>query len=271
MREANSKQKIHHLNMAGEECGGPSGFNVLFIKNVPHILEKIFFFLDYESFKMCMDVNRLLNNLLKSESYRKKARAIFCTEISEDERRLHSASKYGRTDEVRRLLSSGMLEVDCLPLPYPCWTALYEAATLGHYEVVKLLVERGADRNKASAYGQLPTHVAAEEGHENVVRLFLDRGMDPDKADGYGMTALHWAACADHRNVAKVFLDAGARLDKVDNHGQTPLHYAAEYGSDDAYELLLESGADPNKADNHGNTPIDLLDVALLRHLPSAH
>ena len=57
--------------------------------HVPHILEKIFFFLDYDSFKECMEVNSMWNALLKSESYLKKGKALFHKEILEDVNRLY--------------------------------------------------------------------------------------------------------------------------------------------------------------------------------------
>ena len=51
---------------------GSSGFDKLFSMNVPHILEKIFFSLDYESYKKCLEVSYAWNKLLESESYQKK-------------------------------------------------------------------------------------------------------------------------------------------------------------------------------------------------------
>ena len=54
-----------------------SSFDTLFAKNVPHILEKIFLSLDYESFKACQRVNNSWNVLLTSASFIKKARTLF--------------------------------------------------------------------------------------------------------------------------------------------------------------------------------------------------
>ena len=45
-------------------------FDPLFSKNVPHILEKIFSALDYDSFLACHIVCKVWNNLLSLESYR---------------------------------------------------------------------------------------------------------------------------------------------------------------------------------------------------------
>ena len=64
----------------------PSNIDILFKKYVPHILEKIFFSLDYESYKRCIKVNSTWKNLLQSESYQRKAKALFHDQISEEER-----------------------------------------------------------------------------------------------------------------------------------------------------------------------------------------
>merc|ERR1712117_336105 len=149
--------------MASYGYEGLGDFEKLFAKSVPHLLEKIFFNLDYESFKTCMEVNSLWCNLLKSESYLKRARDIFQKEISHDGLKLHSASRDGRMDDVRRLLSTGMLEADCSPAPCNYRTPLHEAASHGHDEIVKHLIQMGADPNKFSKWRELPMTMAAEE------------------------------------------------------------------------------------------------------------
>ena len=53
---------------------GPSGFDTLLAKYVPHIFEKIFLSLDYESFKKCLEVNSAWKGLLSAESIKVKAK-----------------------------------------------------------------------------------------------------------------------------------------------------------------------------------------------------
>ena len=56
-------------------------FDKLFAKSVPHILEKIFFSLDYESYKECLEVSDTWNKLLLSEPYLKIGKSVFRDEI----------------------------------------------------------------------------------------------------------------------------------------------------------------------------------------------
>lgn len=64
--------------MEAREC---NGFDTLFEKSVPHIVERIFFSLDYESFKTCHDVSKVWRALLTSHSIQRKAKTVFRKEI----------------------------------------------------------------------------------------------------------------------------------------------------------------------------------------------
>ena len=54
----------------------PCAFDTLFTKHVPHILEKIFLSLDYESFKSCCQASNAWKKVLTSESFQSKA--VWC-------------------------------------------------------------------------------------------------------------------------------------------------------------------------------------------------
>ena len=58
--------------VAGEETMDPCAFDTLFSKSVPHILEKIFFSLDYASFKNCLEVCSEWNGLLTTKQYQRR-------------------------------------------------------------------------------------------------------------------------------------------------------------------------------------------------------
>ena len=59
-------------------------------------------------------------------------------------------------------------------------TALSEAAVNGHDEIVKLLLEEGADPNTCNDHGRSPLWRAAFNGHTTTVQLLLQSGADAD-------------------------------------------------------------------------------------------
>ena len=60
-------------------------FSNLIARNVPHIPEKIFLYLDLGSFKTCLRVSKVWNNFLMNESYQRKAASVFHEELLKEE------------------------------------------------------------------------------------------------------------------------------------------------------------------------------------------
>ena len=244
---------------------GPCDFDVLFTKHVPHILEKIFFSLDYGSYKKCFEVSSAWHKLLASERYHRKGKDVFHEEILEDEDELTNASREGKSMEVIKLLCSGMVDVNCFGRGHGRWrgsTPLCEAACKGHKNVVKILIDKGADPNEACHFpysGYTPVNMAASAGHKDVVQLLLDKGADPNEASTrMGFTPLHGAASGSHKYVVQLLLERGAEPNRItkDGYQETPLHLAAERGQLDVVKMLLDGGANSHATDYYGRTPM---------------
>ena len=219
-----------------------SGFDKLLSKNVPHILEAIFLSLDYESFKKCCEVNKAWNKLLTAESFQRK----FHDDILNDERKLHhAAGMYGNTNEVGRLLHSGLVDINCVRRAWKT-TPLCEAAMHGHKDVVELLLDAGAEPNKANIYGETPLFRATGYGHNEVIEALLTKGADPNRQNNNGITPLHWAVDCGYIDVLKLLLESGADPNKQDRAMRTPLHMAVDSGHKEMVKLLLDKGAEPN-------------------------
>jgi ankyrin repeat protein len=94
------------------------------------------------------------------------------------------------------------------------FTPLHLAAFFGQEEAAKILLERGADVNLVARHTSLhvaPLHSAAAGGfHPEIVKLLLEHGADPNAAQDGGFTPLHSAAQNDHREVVEALLEAGA-------------------------------------------------------------
>ena len=73
-------------------------------------------------------------------------------------------------------------------------TALRAAAWGGHEEIVKALLQHGADVNRTDDEGRTALIAAAYMGHSEIVEHLLDYGAEIDHADSDGRTALSVAA-----------------------------------------------------------------------------
>lgn len=171
-------------------------------------------------------------------------------------------------------------------------TPLFVAAYANQADMVKLLVDAGADLERPSGTnGQRPLHIAAELGSVACLTFLLSRGAQVDAVDASGETALYKATEADRLGSVIVLLrngaDASARvpehgrfplfaacergrdldivaalagnssdLDQPTDNGYTSLYVAARYNLADVVRLLLAQGADPNFVNKYGETPL---------------
>ena len=254
---SNSPSLIHIvMNMEEVDAAVPRAFDKLFAKSVPHILERIFLSLDYDSFKSCLEVSKVWHNLLKYESIQKRAKYFFRKEISRDETNLWNECFWGNRSAVKRLLSTGLLDTNCVRGILES-TPLCEAVTKRHNQVVQLLLDAGVDPNaKGKVRETTPLHEAAIHGRKEATQMLLDSGAEPNSVDDFEQTPLMLATEWCHLEVAKVLLNRGSDPNKADKYGMTPLLKAAQVGRDVAVKMLLEGGADPDKAGNDGHTPL---------------
>jgi len=94
---------------------------------------------------------------------------------------------------------------------------------------------------------------ASYSGRDDVVRILLDRGADVHSADRERATALHFAAHGPSTPVIELLLVHGAAINAKTKRGHTPLDWAADVGAAETLALLLERGADPNGGDSKWN------------------
>ncbi|KAK8067584.1 hypothetical protein PG996_006696 [Apiospora saccharicola] len=106
-------------------------------------------------------------------------------------------------------------------------------------EMLKLLLQHGANANAESDGGWRPLHNAAQKGLPSIVEILIKAGADINATVSNGMTALHWAAFNGFEDVAQVIWSCPeADLGKKDTFGRAAWLYAAERGHDEIVELL---------------------------------
>ena len=111
------------------------------------------------------------------------------------------------------------------------------------------------ERDAFKSPGETPLHAAVKIGDREVVRALLNSGADPNAMEGDGETPLHHAVRSDRVEIAEMLLIAGADPNARTMNG-TPLHGAAHYGASLVVGMLLAAGADPNAKNDLGWTPL---------------
>ncbi len=115
-----------------------------------------------------------------------------------DETPLMMAALKGNLAEARLLITRGA------DGNKPGWTPLHYAATGGHVEIIRLLLEQHAYIDAESPNGTTPLMMAAHYGTADAVRLLLREGADPLIKNQLGLTAQDFAFQAGRKDAAEL-------------------------------------------------------------------
>lgn len=137
---------------------------------------------------------------------------------------------------------------------------LLEATQGRDLDMIRLLLDRGADPDSADPGGQTAAMAAARNGdwQSRSLKLLLEYGADPRRTDAEGQGLLHYAASQNSTgDTVKILLEKGLSVLAADKEGRTPLHVAAEKGAYATLQLLLnDPKAALNGRDVQGRTPL---------------
>ncbi len=146
------------------------------------------------------------------------------------------------------LLLQGMISVHA--------SALNDAAGEGDVAAIKAALDSGADINQATER-TTPLCEAIANGHLEAAQLLIQRGADVNRAGKFRRTPLAIAVMKNRADIVKLLLDSGAEPDTAAN-GLTPLQSAADSGCVECVQSLVEAGADVNLLTSNGYPPIHL-------------
>lgn len=138
---------------------------------------------------------------------------------------------------------------------------LHITAARGSIEILKRLLDHGADPYMTDSSGWTPLQLAARSGQTQVVEALLqvlrrEKGqcqLAPTIAQE--ITPIHLGILSGEIAVMRVLLRHGWPIDTCYAQGQTALHYASKLDHQDAVRLLLQEGADPSICDQEQMTP----------------
>ncbi|EFQ35632.1 uncharacterized protein GLRG_10776 [Colletotrichum graminicola M1.001] len=171
---------------------------------------------------------------------------------------IHLAAREGHKDIVRYLLDVGATP-DLLSYHWhetPFWSACYN----GKLEIPQLLYDKSPKTLDTTSYdGSTPLIVVCDTGNLQLVRFLLEKGADAKARRSTGESCVHSAVSKDNgaaHKIVDLLIQHGLGIDDVVSAiGFTVLGEACRVGDAQTVWMLLEKGADPSKGQKPpGNT-----------------
>ena len=133
----------------------------------------------------------------------------------------------------------GLMQFDASWVNFDGETPFVRAALSGDIEVMRLLLQNGADPNIATTQGSTAlmaasginwvpgqTYTRSEADYVEAVKLCLERGAPVNASNSLGLTAMHGAANRGWTSIMQILADHGAVVDAKDKEGRTPMVFA---------------------------------------------
>lgn len=154
-----------------------------------------------------------------------------CSGPQSAEVELFDAARANDTARVGRIISSTrIINVNAQQDPVG-ETALHKAAERGNIEVVRMLLEAGADVNLTTRDSEGPLHISAYYGYLEVAKLLLDSGAKVgEKTATNGFAPIHLSVYKRHLSVTELLAGRGANVCDRTDDGRTAITMARRTG-----------------------------------------
>ncbi|QRI42761.1 ankyrin repeat protein [Mudlarkpox virus] len=140
-------------------------------------------------------------------------------------------------------------------------TPLFYAVKKDDYDMVKLLLDNGANVNVQDSVGYSCLHFAGiHNSSTEIISTLIQYGTELNSCDWVGRTPLHVFVIESNFEAVKLLLKAGAYVNVRDKCRQFPIYYSVVKSDHLISGLLLKYGANPNTLSDSGET---LLSIAV--------
>lgn len=128
-------------------------------------------------------------------------------------------------------------------------TPLQIACRNGNSDIVRLLVEAGADKEIKDVGLQTPLMIAATHQHEDIARYLIENGANIQATGAGKRTVLHYASMKSGAAIIDLLIEKGMDVNQLDGGKGSALEYAAgnigEGGNEAAAAALIKHGINP--------------------------
>lgn len=177
---------------------------------------------------------------------------------------LYYPALWGLTHLCERILQFDRRAIDQAGGYYG--TALQAASVNCHREVIRLLIEYGADVNQQSGFFGNALQAAAVVGDCNIALLLLRNGALVHTQVGTYGTSLQGAARHGHLDIVQLLLSQGAEVNQQAGPYGTALQAASNNGHEHIVQCLLENGASVNHRSGAFGTALEAACAAAIDH-----
>ena len=170
---------------------------------------------------------------------------------------LCKAIRYGRVDEVKRILAANLDVGERLcsgNLP------LYTAVSWGDPDIVRILVDAGADVDAKDGFDNPILYTAAREEELEIVRILVDAGADVNGRDLSWNPILYDLIWWGHANIVRILVEEGVDVNTRNSYDDPLLNTAitADRSGPEMVRILVDAGADVNARDRLGTSLVKL-------------